>query len=239
MEHKTSQTGTSQGETLPQTEVPQHLLENNPSSGATLEQGGPADWHGGPRFSETVTKDPNHLFSVLEGAKTNGWGIRFFSWIRENKQLLLGISGSLILAVIAITAIRSYVPTPAITTDNQISALVASAENSLANNTISIDPAFLISGDVTTQEVVQGDGITHLARRAVTARVQGQGLALSPEQRIYAEDFVQNAVGTHTLHVGEKLSIPYELIDSAITASQSLSEAQLQNLSQYTAQVIF
>ena len=242
MEHNTSQTGTSQGETLPQTEVPQHLLENNLSSETASEHGGPASpmsHQGGPQFNETVTEEPNHLFSVLQDAKTNGWGIRFFSWIQENKQLLLGVSGSLILAVIAITAIRSYVPTPAITTDNQISALVASAENSLANNTISIDPAFLISGDVTTQEVVHGDGITHLARRAVTARIQGQGLALSPEQRIYAEDFVQNAVGTHTLHIGEKLSIPYELIDSAITASQSLSEAQLQNLSQYTAQVIF
>ena len=226
MEQNNSNASTGGGETLPQTEVPQHILDNSV--------------HGGPQFNETVAPQPNRLFSVLEDAKTNGWGFRLFSWIRENRQLLLGISGSLILAVIAITAIRSYVPTPALTIDNDVPALATSIEGALANDTISIDPASTLgSGSVVTQEVVPGDGITHLARRAVTARLLAQGLVLSPEQRIYAEDFVQNAIGTHSLSVGEKLSFPNILIDSAILGAQTLNEAQLQNLSQYTAQVIF
>jgi len=84
-----------------------------------------------------------------------------------------------------------------------------------------------------------GEGITHVARRAITARMQESGITLSAQQRVYAEDFAQNAIGTHGLNEGERLSFPHDLLDSAIAASQALSDAQLQNLTQYSAQVVF
>ena len=65
------------------------------------------------------------------------------------------------------------------------------------------------------------------------------GISLSPEQRIYAEDYVQNAIGTHYINLGEKLSFTQSLLSEAIAEAQALSEVQIQNLGQYSALVAF
>lgn len=86
------------------------------------------------------------------------------------------------------------------------------------------------------QEARPGEGITHLARRALKEYLveKGQGLNLTPEHKIYIEDYLQNKTGDFWLKVGQKLTFSEELIKEAIEHAQQLTPEQLQNLTQYS-----
>jgi len=80
-----------------------------------------------------------------------------------------------------------------------------------------------------------GDGITHLARRALKEYLQekGQGSNLTPEHKIYIEDYLQKKTGDYWLKIGQKLTFSEELIKEAIQKAETLTPEQLQNLTQY------
>lgn len=81
----------------------------------------------------------------------------------------------------------------------------------------------------------QGDGVTHLARRATTRYLsEHSDLSLSNEHRIFIEDYIKDRVGSHGLSLGEEVTISFDLVAEATNAAQQLSPQQLQNLSQYT-----
>ena len=84
-----------------------------------------------------------------------------------------------------------------------------------------------------------GEGITHLARRALLKYVDDRDVqaTLTDEHAVYIEDFVQNAKGDFWLDLGQQLTIELELIQDGIDASQSLSDAQLSNLTQFSSLV--
>jgi len=85
------------------------------------------------------------------------------------------------------------------------------------------------------QEAKAGDGITHLARRALKEylKEKGQGLNLTPEHKIYIEDYLQKKTGDYWLKIGQKVTFSEELIKEAIQKAQNLTPEQLENLSQY------
>lgn len=84
----------------------------------------------------------------------------------------------------------------------------------------------------------RGDGRTHLARRAITEQLRRTDTELSPEQRVYAEDYLQKHYAPKIkLHPGDKVSFTTDQVNEAISASQSLNSAQLQNLHQYSVLV--
>lgn len=86
-------------------------------------------------------------------------------------------------------------------------------------------------------EVAQaGDGITHLSRRAATRWLAENeaGYNVSDEHRIYIEDYVQNRIGTSALSIGETHDVSFDLVKEAVESAQTLTDAQLNNLSQYT-----
>lgn len=93
--------------------------------------------------------------------------------------------------------------------------------------------------DIITEEAERGDSVTLLARRAIAERFQDESLLLSPEQRIYAEDFVQKSIGAPAIYAGQKLSFAAKLLDEAIQKSQALTPRQLKNLSRYVSRVHF
>jgi len=81
-----------------------------------------------------------------------------------------------------------------------------------------------------------GEGLTHLARRALTAYLVDQKDELSAEQKIYAEDYIQLRIpigGNRWLEVGQEIEISKDLIEEAVEQANQLTEAQLQNLQQY------
>lgn len=92
--------------------------------------------------------------------------------------------------------------------------------------------------NIYTQTAVAGDGITHLARKALNSYLnehdQNASL-LTPEHKIFIEDYMQNATGNYWLTVGQKISFSTNLIEKAIDASLQLTDAQLQNIHSITS----
>jgi hypothetical protein len=86
------------------------------------------------------------------------------------------------------------------------------------------------------EEAKPGEGITHLARRALKEYLteKGQNLNLTPEHKVFIEDYLQKKTGDYWLQVGQKLTFSEELIKEAIEKAQGLTQEQLQNLTQYS-----
>lgn len=90
----------------------------------------------------------------------------------------------------------------------------------------------------------KGDGLTHLARRALTSYMEEENVQLSPEERIYIEDYVQKRLapektGLRHLEIGEEVEISMDLIEEAMQSAKQLTPTQTQNLSQYAVMVSF
>lgn len=85
------------------------------------------------------------------------------------------------------------------------------------------------------EEVAEaGEGITHLARKALKAYLTEKGgPTLSPEHKIFIEDYLQKKTGERWLQIGEKITFSQELIEEAIQKAQQLTPEQLENLSQF------
>lgn len=82
-----------------------------------------------------------------------------------------------------------------------------------------------------------GDGLTHLARRALRNHLEEFDASdLTAEHAVYIEDYVQKNLSHPTgwLQLDEVVEIPEDLINEAIQSSYNLTDYQLENLSQYT-----
>ena len=97
----------------------------------------------------------------------------------------------------------------------------------------------LPAGGAYEQTAQDGEGITHLARRAVKDYLDrtGQGADLTAEHKVYIEDYLQKNTGEQWLGLGEKVSFSEDLIREAVENSRQLTQEQLANLQQYSAQV--
>lgn len=91
------------------------------------------------------------------------------------------------------------------------------------------------AGKQYTETAVFGDGITHLARRALEKYIQetGDGANLSKEQKIYAEDYIQNRTGNEKIEIGHQETFSENLIKEAISKANNLSEKSLENIRKY------
>jgi len=199
---------------------------------------------------------PTDVLAHIEEAKRNGWGKNLTSWIKRHAgKLVLG----LILTIGSVGIFLSVLTHPALAPSVENSAPAMKQEKSIVEKvqeSISqiISPKSTppsVSNETTqgksfepnsaseaiTQEAQTGEGITHLARRAVSQYAQNNSLTLSPEQRVYAEDYAQKAIGSHGLAPGVKLSFPQDLLKDAVSGAQALSVAQVKNLHAYAQRV--
>lgn len=89
------------------------------------------------------------------------------------------------------------------------------------------------------QTAQPGEGVTHLARRALKSYLEEKGndFNLTPEHKIFIEDYIQNQTGESWLMLGETLTFSEELIAEAIQKALQLTPDQLENLKQYSALV--
>jgi hypothetical protein len=98
-------------------------------------------------------------------------------------------------------------------------------------------PEFILPEEKTYTETAQwGEGITHLARRALRNYLseKPQNFEVTPEHKIYIEDYIAKKLGGGWLTLGEKMEISGKLLQEAIDASSSLTPEQLQNLTQFS-----
>jgi len=82
----------------------------------------------------------------------------------------------------------------------------------------------------------KGDGITHLARRALGKYLQEkpQDFEVTPEHKIYIEDYLAKSMGNGWLNLGENIEFSETLLKEAIGKAKDLTPAQLENLTQFS-----
>ena len=93
--------------------------------------------------------------------------------------------------------------------------------------------------DTEYTEVAQvGEGVTHLARRALAAYANEKGISdLTAEHKIYIEDYLAKASSPVLLDIGNSRTFSTTLVDEAIASARTLTATDLQNLQQYSALV--
>ena len=190
----------------------------------------------------------------MEDAKSNGWGAQFMGFFTTHRTRI-----AIVFAVVALFAAGAYVSRltgPDYRTESSTAALSQQAvqDNDDANvfdikldkqgavilENAEDDSEFLADtqdGSSITKTADPGEGITHLARRALADYLAKNGKSLSSEQKIYAEDYVQNMTGDEGLDIGQKLSFSHDLLRDAVQAAEGLKDWQIENLRQYTTTV--
>ena len=91
-------------------------------------------------------------------------------------------------------------------------------------------------GNKITVKAEKGAGITHLARKALGQYLdQNPDLknSITPEHKIFIEDYLKDKTGTYGLKIGQELSFDNGLIKDAIDQAMKLNAKQLQNLHKY------
>ncbi|MCK5122682.1 MAG: hypothetical protein KAQ87_00820 [Candidatus Pacebacteria bacterium] len=91
------------------------------------------------------------------------------------------------------------------------------------------------SGKIYTVYANRGEGITHLARRALNEYLQeiGEESELTKEHKIYIEDYLQNRTGTESIEVSYQGTFSENLIEEAVSSAKQLTPNSINNLSKY------
>lgn len=79
-----------------------------------------------------------------------------------------------------------------------------------------------------------GDGVTHLARKAVAEYSKDKDINLSKEQKIYAETVLKNKYYKHHLNLSQELEFEISDLAETVEKAQNLSEKEIQAWSKYT-----
>jgi len=98
-------------------------------------------------------------------------------------------------------------------------------------------PEIIIPEEKTYVETAEkGEGITHLARRALKEYLSenSQDFDVTPEHKIYIEDYLTKQKGGHWMKIGETMEFSGTSIQEAIDEAEILSPEQLENLTQYS-----
>ena len=81
------------------------------------------------------------------------------------------------------------------------------------------------------ETAVKGDSSTKLARRALANYLEkNPDSALTPEHKIYIEDYLRKNVPKKSIRVGTSVEFSKDLVQNAISKSKNLNERQLNNL---------
>ncbi len=91
------------------------------------------------------------------------------------------------------------------------------------------------SGKIYTVYANHGEGITHLARRALNEYLQetGEESELTREHKIYIEDYLQNRIGTESIEVNHQETFSETLMKEAISSAKQLTPSSINNLKKY------
>ena len=199
----------------------------------------------------------------IESAKSNGWGAQLAGFLSRNKKRMFILSAVILMFVggsyLSDNGNSGIKPGPRNTAsvventdhDNDSDEQILADESSESKYPVNIldiklsdDGQVMLSeeemeelslndGTVITKTASAGEGITHLARQALSEYLASSGKTLSAEQKVYAEDYVQNRTGSELLEIGQKLSFSEDLLGEAVLASELLTDSQIENLKQY------
>ncbi|OPL12064.1 MAG: hypothetical protein AVO34_02320 [Firmicutes bacterium ML8_F2] len=204
------------------------------------EKGGESPLDSGPQFS-------------FEDKNSKGWIKRYGSSVILPVIALLILAGGIYLYANQKSRDESFLPSSEqeLTADLQgeIDALnqemeqngqitQLESEEELDNQVIEIIPAGRKENDSIVEKAVAGNGVTHLARRALKDYLNDKPQEMTNEHKIYIEDYLKDEIGSHPLNIGDEIAFSEDLIKEAIDASMQLTPEQLKNLEKYSALVV-
>lgn len=173
---------------------------------------------------------PNDLKSPVFKPRP-GWGARLKAWTKRN--------GARLLAVLAVLAVGTAIVVDQVRDNKDNTVAQASPTPTPTSGTVS----GLQDGRY-EYKAAAGQGITHLARMAVTQYAKDTpNTNLIPEQRIFAEDFLKDRtlaerVKSKFLEIGEAVSFEVSDVREAVTAAMALTAAQIAALAKYVLLVV-
>jgi len=218
----------SQSGSLQQVSENPWQLSANPNKSSNPGKKSPS-MSGGPQFG---LKD------------TGGWGKMIKDWLKKyGSSIVLPIVALAILAGgIYLYANQNTEESIFLTEDNSASLVDLDQETTLLDQQTQEDitetiPAAKKEAGSIIETAVNGDGITHLARRALGHYLEENSQELTNEHKIYIEDYLKDTTDSRPLEVGEEVSFSEDLIQEAIDASSQLSPDQLEILKQYSTLV--
>ncbi len=87
------------------------------------------------------------------------------------------------------------------------------------------------------EKALVGEGVTHLARRALKNYLRDNSQELTNEHKVYVEDYLKDKAGSKPLEVGQEIAFSQNLIEEAIDASLGLTPEQLKIIEGYSSLV--
>jgi len=149
--------------------------------------------------------------------------------------------GNLMLALMVITAVSGvflyFIETDRIGGDFLAGIFPLGQEEEVKEEVVEINQVVDLR-DEYIESAQAGDGLTHLARRAVDRYLDDIGEEIGAERRVYVEDYIQKSLGGGPLSLGEEVSISRELIIEAVALSFELNPTLIENLEQYSSLVL-
>jgi len=213
---------------------------------------------------ESQSQSPLSVIGGPQFVQSDGWGAQIKGWLnRYGSTVVLPIIAILILVggvylytkqrhpsfeqtpeqVASVTEVATSTSTEEVSKDKEtkpdFKKLNIVAEGDRIEKITSESPKTKTeTGEIFTEKAQKGDGVTHLARRALKEYLQKHPHKdLTKEHKIYIEDYLKDKTGSRPLAIGEEISFSADLIEEAINASQKLNSAQLKNLEKYSARV--
>ncbi|MBL7155294.1 MAG: hypothetical protein ISS88_02195 [Candidatus Portnoybacteria bacterium] len=206
------------------------LLKQNP---APLT-GGPASPTGGPQFG-FAKKDGS-------GKRTRGWFNKYGSSVILPIIALLILAGGIYLYASQKSQEETILPFE--------EEMAASLEEGIADLTEELTgqeeeiieeiiPEGRKEAGTIIEKAVKGDGVTHLARRALKDYLNDNPQELTNEHKVYIEDYLKDNIGSRPLEINEEIAFSEDLIKEAIDASLQLTPEQLKVIEKYSALVVW
>jgi hypothetical protein len=164
--------------------------------------------------------------------------IRFKSQRISRRQIVLGIV--IVLAILGYLGTRYLEPETFQKLSAGIFSIFKTAEEKGIPEEMALETPEIqvpVQEEKKYLEIAQiGEGITHLARRVLGKYLQEkpQDFKITPEHKIYIEDYLAKSMGDRWLNLGEKVEFSEPLIKEAIEKAKDLTPAQLENLTQFS-----
>jgi len=196
----------------------------------------------------------------VELEPVQGWRDKTKNWFRNNSSIILAVVIIIVLAggIYAYTqrdSSRSILPeefsesSENLESEQQVQPQQQEAESiEQANESTELEvqetPAgiggpIIAESEVFTETAQKGDGVTHLARRALASYLEKTGgdAELTKEHKVYIEDYLQNKTSDEMLETGQQKTFLKSLIEEAIQKSKTLTSEQLQNIAPFAQNV--
>ncbi|MEX2008278.1 MAG: hypothetical protein WD850_02240 [Candidatus Spechtbacterales bacterium] len=199
----------------------------------------------GPQFEQ----DNDDVYTEIDKAKSSGWSKQveeFFNNARTSVLAVVAVIAALVIGFFVVNALAPLEeagtndPVAEETNGTQDNGTTDGEEPQEPDDTEQPEqpeePQQPEPGNPRVQQAASGEGITHLARRAISQTLQQSDSELNAEQMVYAEDYLQNRVGDYGLALGQTLTFDEGDINDAIERAQNLTPDQLESLERFTTQ---